>query len=383
MRIAHLADVHLGYNYLNLTTAEGQNQREADVERAALAAAQYVCEQVDLAVIAGDVLDSTRISTRGFAGALKFCRVFKQAGVPVVIMPGNHDQAEGEKTFPMLELLAEEGIDVYLGQTTLDFPEARLHLVPFRALSRSLRGKDLDEFDFAKDKANVLVSHGAVDAPGIFEESVMIPKLWIEDPRFALVMLGHIHQHRQINERTFYSGAVEHLGFGEIKEKPGFWIHELNETGLVESTSVLIKDLGVKGVPRPMVELKVECGNRPIETVEREALELIRSAPAGALAKVKLVNVSAVFQQSRMRLDWENEFRARGGLNLEVEAQTRAIGEYFDPEFPIVPTNVADAFQEFLAEQEFDSDTERSALESLSDEIMAVAHEKLVREGDK
>lgn len=385
IRIAHIADLHLGYNTLSYKTQEGQNQREADVERSAMAIADKLIElKPDLVALPGDITHETRISTRGLDGVIRFGRRLTEAGLETIVSPGNHDEAEGEQTFSMLELLRHAGVQIYFEQATVDIAGVRLHLVPYRTLSRARRGRiEIADFDFSPTLPNVLMAHGTVE--GVMPDEVLIPKLWIDDPRFELVMLGHIHQHRQLNERAFYSGAIERLGFGEEPETPAFWIHEIEDGKLVASESVTVESLGLPLTPRPMWTVEVDCNGLTLDDVASEVQRRVFGHPEreGALARLILTDVPAAFLQTRMRRDWEEGFRDGGGLHLQVNAETRVIGEYFDLDMPVVPTDVAGAFHEFLDMQDLGDLDERNALIELADEVLGVAKEKLAREAER
>jgi DNA repair exonuclease SbcCD nuclease subunit len=378
--IAHLADLHLGFNALPLRTPSGQNLREHDVERAALACADLIADELrpQIAVIAGDLLDATRVSTRGFDGAVRFCRRLREAGIEVVVVGGNHDQAEGEESFPMLSLLARHhDVRVYLGQATLDISGVRLHLVPFRALSRALSGRgEIEPFEFSNLLPNVLVCHGAVDAPQIAAEEVLVPPEWLNDPRFALCALGHIHQHRQLNERSFYSGAIEHLSFGERNETPGFWLHTLDNGALASSRSIKVDQLGIDGVPRPMRQLSVDASGKTLEQLDAEVRASFVEVK-GALWKLQLSDVGAAFTRSRLRSDWQQAFRAQGGLLLDVSVEARRISELLDgQELPELHDG-RDALLAYVGAQSFESESRRTRTIELAEQVIDAAREKL------
>ena len=264
-KIAHLADLHLGYSQLGRLTPNGQNQREADFERAALACADYViAARPDLALIAGDTLHDTRVSNTGLNGAVEFFARLQEAGIRTVVIGGNHDEAGAPGRFNALHLLRRHGVELYLEQASVDIAGVRLHLVPFQVLARSLRQRgELAAFDFSAELPNVLVAHGYTMAPGMPSppEEVMLPDFWLTEPRFDLVCLGHIHRHFQVPGLTkvFYAGAVERRDFGERDETPGFWMHELAADGALSSTSVSVESLGVELTPRPMLQYEIEA----------------------------------------------------------------------------------------------------------------------------
>ena len=94
MRIAHLADLHLGYRAYHRATPRGVNVREADVADAfRRAVARVVDLQPDLVLVAGDVFHTVRPSNTAIADAFRQFTVLTQGlpGVPVVMIAGNHD----------------------------------------------------------------------------------------------------------------------------------------------------------------------------------------------------------------------------------------------------------------------------------------------------
>ena len=61
MKLAHLADLHLGFRQYDRQTPRGANQREADVAQVFARAVDDLLEQrPDLIVIAGDIFHSVR-----------------------------------------------------------------------------------------------------------------------------------------------------------------------------------------------------------------------------------------------------------------------------------------------------------------------------------
>ncbi|MDH3455727.1 MAG: metallophosphoesterase, partial [Gemmatimonadota bacterium] len=63
MKLAHLADVHLGFRQYHRLTANGINQREADVASAFRNVIEGVIAAApDLVIIAGDLFNSVRPS---------------------------------------------------------------------------------------------------------------------------------------------------------------------------------------------------------------------------------------------------------------------------------------------------------------------------------
>ena len=93
LRVGHLADTHLGYRALGRADPEtGRNQRAVDVERAFEAAVdKLLAREVDLVVHAGDVFHHTRPSWSALRCFVLVMRRVEAAGIPCVVIGGNHD----------------------------------------------------------------------------------------------------------------------------------------------------------------------------------------------------------------------------------------------------------------------------------------------------
>jgi len=72
VKLAHLADLHLGFRQYSRQTAQGINQREADVARACRRALDdVVAQEPDLVVIAGDLFHSVRPTNTAILDAFR------------------------------------------------------------------------------------------------------------------------------------------------------------------------------------------------------------------------------------------------------------------------------------------------------------------------
>lgn len=384
IRVAHLADLHFGFSQLSKRTPDSsRNQREADVERAALVIADYLADDVkpDIVVVSGDLQDATRISTPGLMGERHFCRRLKD--LPLIVIGGNHDHVESPIP-SMLEVLRKDGADIYLEPATVDIAGARLHLMPFRALAR-LNRADAEpyEFDFSETLTNILVAHASTEGYSFRDEPVEIPARWVEDERFAACLLGHIHEPRQIKgTNAFYAGAVERLDFGERGMNPGFYLHTFSGRKLTSSEFITVESLakkaGIELTPRPMRQIVVEAEGKTLEEIDAEVRSELDSPDIrGSIIKLLVHNVSAAFAKSHLKPDWQKVFQAGGGLDLDISAPTRLVGELLDVEFAAPPIHLAEAFTAFLREQEFSTDAERDELIELGTQALDHARDRL------
>ena len=270
IRILHLADIHIGLeNYGRLDPATGLNGRVMDFLRRLSEVVEYALEhEVDLVLFAGDAYktrDPNSTYRREFARRIKR---LADAGIPVVLLVGNHDLPAQEKKassidiFRTLEVpnIVVAGRDHLHRLTTRRGAVIQVATVPYpirqRLLSREEhKDKTIAELDALvqelvaeniqalaaqvdPDVPAVLVGHFSVsDAEFGSERSVMLGrdvvvlKSILADPTWDYVALGHIHRHQELNgdqqPPIVYCGSLERIDFGEEKEDKGFVVAEV------------------------------------------------------------------------------------------------------------------------------------------------------------
>ncbi len=244
MRIAHLADLHLGFRQYQRVSAAGNNQREADVARATRRAIDAVITTApDLVLIAGDVFHQVRPSNPMILFAHRELGRLRAAlpQVPIVVIAGNHDLPRAAETGCILSLFRTLGITVVEHEPErLRFPQLDLSLfaVPDR-LGQPLPALTTD----GDAKWNVLLLHGEVQ--GVLpDRAVMVDRTpsevtigELEEAPWDYVALGHYHVHRQVATRAWYAGSLEYVSsnaWGEMAEQrqhavpgKGFALHDL------------------------------------------------------------------------------------------------------------------------------------------------------------
>ena len=275
MRFLHFADIHFGMeNYGRTDSATGLSSRLADWQRSY----QFLIDtalkkQVDFVIFSGDAY-----KTRDPAPTYQ--RVFAQgiyqlsnAGIPVVMITGNHDipNALGKATsldiFAALKvphvLLATEPMLLELDLSKHNPVKqgiVQLALLPWLTKSKFLTDEKLKELtseelggyfqaavgryiaDFSSQinpqYPSILVAHGSVEG-AVFgsERSIMlgsdivIPAKAIADSKFDYVALGHIHKHQVVMAKPLavYAGSLERIDFGEAADDKGFVVAEIGE----------------------------------------------------------------------------------------------------------------------------------------------------------
>ena len=232
IRVLLLADTHLGLAEEHFTVFERALQPAFRGE-------------VDLVVHGGDVLFRSRVKPGLVWRAFQPLKRVADAGVPVVVVPGNHERS----AIPFPLLAAHPGIHI------LDRP---------RTIALHIRGVDVavagfpcerdevrdrfaellgrTDFGTVRSEIRLLCLHqsveGATVGPAGFvfrARPDVIPGRAIPSG-FAAVLAGHIHRHqvlrsdlrgRPLGAPVFYPGATERTSFAERGEAKGYVTLEL------------------------------------------------------------------------------------------------------------------------------------------------------------
>ena len=256
MKLAHLADSHLGIRQYHRQTSSGINQREADVAQAFRTTIDAVITaKPDAIVVAGDLFHSVRPTNAAIVFAFRQFQRLREAlpKAPLVLIAGNHDTPRSVETGSILRLFEELGVDVAADEARrLVYPDLDLSVlaVPHqvvRAPDRPALEPDGDE------KYRVLLAHaevegehpvgrGAADYTG-----AVITKSELHLPDWSYVALGHYHTQHQVDKRAWYSGSLEYIGpnvWGEIADDADHgaygkgWLLVDLDTGAIERRPV-------------------------------------------------------------------------------------------------------------------------------------------------
>lgn len=284
MRFLHLADTHLGFRQFagRLDPERQINQREADVYRAWHHAIDHaIASGVEAVVHAGDLFDGPRPTPRALAEALDGFARLHAAGIPAVVIAGNHSTPRTRSggsvfevigRFPGVHAVWDEPRRVDLGQTSFHAlphqPEAATLAAQIAAL-RPGPGR------------NVLIVHGGLDAAAkaTYSEAgaIELDAAAIATADVDYVALGHLHAHKVVGSNAAYAGSLERLDFAD------------------ESHKVLLEvDLegGLAAVPapfRPVFTLDVACaGLGPVAALEAIEAAVASRDTTGAVVRLRL-----------------------------------------------------------------------------------------------
>jgi exonuclease SbcD len=230
MKLIHIADTHLGLAAFNRLDPEtGMNLREKQVYDNFLKAIDEIIQQKpDVLVHAGDLFDVVKPKTRAYTTVLEALDRLHAAGIPFIVIAGNHSMVKTRYTTSPYEVLTYHPSKITAAYKfryeQVEIGDTVFHLIP-----NMLRVEDyrtaFDEIELAiSGYHNVLVTHGLATAikdkrlATVAEHEL---DSTILSDQFDYIALGHYHRQCQITDNAWYSGSAEYLTYGEFSDTKG------------------------------------------------------------------------------------------------------------------------------------------------------------------
>lgn len=240
LRILFLADSHLGCE-LPDRPRRGRRRRGHDfLDNYQLALAPAQRGVVDLVIHGGDVFDRPRVSAALAYQALEPLRRIAERGVPVVIVPGNHERGR----LPHRDFAEHPNVRVFDHARTffVDVAGKRVALAGFPYYRRNVRGEFSSLLaatvwpEVEADIRLLCVHHcfeGATVGPQNFMFRGASDVVRINDVpgEFDAVLSGHVHRHqvlthdlrgRAVAVPVLYPGSIERTAYAEVGEEKGY-----------------------------------------------------------------------------------------------------------------------------------------------------------------
>lgn len=229
MRFLHTADWQLGMtrHFLN---GEAQPRYSA-ARRDAVASLGAVAKETgaEFVVVAGDVFEHNQLAPRDVSQSLEAMRAI---GVPVYLLPGNHDPLDASSVYTSALFAAERPDNVVVldrAGTVEVRPGLEIVAAPWRSKkpTTDLLGEVLE--GLAPDGVTrIVVGHGGMD---LFEPDRDKPALIrlatveaaLERGAVHYVALGDKHSRTRVGStgRIWYSGSQEVTNYDHIEPDPG------------------------------------------------------------------------------------------------------------------------------------------------------------------
>jgi exonuclease SbcD len=314
VKLAHIADPHLGIRQYHRQTPAGINQREADIAHAfRLAVDGVIAARPDAVVVAGDLFHSVRPTNAAIVFAFRQFQRLREAlpEAPIVLIAGNHDTPRSTETGSILRLFEELGVDVATDEARrLVYPALDLSVlaVPHQALVGGARPSLRPD---GPERHRVLVLHGEVEGVFPFDRSAaeyggaLLGLQELAPAEWSYVALGHYHVQHEVAPRVWYAGSLEYVS-------PNVWGELIDEAdhGL-SGKGWLLADLERNTVERREVPLARAILD--LEPVEAEGLaatavsaliaERVRAVPGGVEDRIVRLRVWNIPRHVARELD--------------------------------------------------------------------------------
>ena len=281
MKLAHLADLHLGFRQFDRQTAKGANQREVDVAEVFKRAVDDLLEQKpDLIVIAGDLFHSVRPTN----AAILYC--FRQLqrlrtglpSTPIVVIAGEHDTPRSSETGTILRLYEALGVEIAVEDArriVLPTLDCAVLAVPQQALAKADRPALRPEA--GGPTLNVLVTHGVYGGLGEERGTVeyggaALSRELLAPEKWDYIALGHYHTAQSVATNAWYSGSLEYLPpnpWGQLQDEADQKKSKRNGKGYL-----LVELPGARVTFRPIAPARRHIDLPPIQGAGLNAKEL-------------------------------------------------------------------------------------------------------------
>ena len=307
IKVLLLADTHLGFDLPSRPRSERRRRGPDFFAMTRLALKPALCGEVDLVVHGGDLLYRSKVPASLVRAALEPLLKVADRGVPVVLVPGNHERSAlpypmlgSHERLHVLDRPRTVILDVQRTSVTVSgFPCERDQIRSrFNELVASALGSRV-EADIRLLCIHQTVEGAAVEGH-VFRSGADVVRGREIPAGFAAVLCGHIHRHQVLTEDlggrplpapVIYPGSVERTSFAERHEAKGFVILELEPDGTAAGR---LARWEFRELPaRPMHVLVAEVtGLGPRELEARLAREL-EALPADAVVQLRIEGVLA------------------------------------------------------------------------------------------
>ncbi|HYT03584.1 MAG TPA: DNA repair exonuclease [Gemmatimonadales bacterium] len=389
MKLAHFADLHLGFRQYDRQTPRGGNQREADVAEAFRRAVDDALEQEpDLIVLAGDIFHSVRPTNPAILFLFRQLHRLR-AGLPdapIVMIAGEHDTPRSAETGTILRLYEALGVEAVVDQArylTFSKLDCSVLAVPHQAMMQperpALRPQRGTTF-------NVLLLHGQL--PGLGERrgtaeygGAVVDHHDLAPAQWDYVALGHYHVAQSVAANAWYAGSVEY-----VSPNPWGQLQDEEEQGRRGKGYLLVDLPGARVTFRPIAPVRrhVELpaidgkGLTPRELDERIAAAVTAAKPAIDDQVVRLL----VFDVSRSTARDLDHAAIRGykarALHFQLDLRRPELHRVDASGAPGRRQTLHETVREFLDHRPLDADLDRAAFVRLGVEFV----EQVGREGE-
>ena len=215
IKVLHCADLHLDSPFSGLDPIQSEKRREEQRELLRNLVCHIRNLHVDLVLIAGDLFDSAFTNTQ----TVKYTAdLFRSAGCPIVISPGNHDPYVKNGIYSSG---FSENVHIFNDEklSHFDFDELGISVWGYAFTSSSYEKHPLNvDYSVNTERLNFLCAHA--DTIQSLSKYAPISPAELNDSPFDYAAFGHVHNAPGIGNYNgtlaAYSGCAEGRSFDEL-----------------------------------------------------------------------------------------------------------------------------------------------------------------------
>ena len=257
MRFLHISDVHLGCTRYQLP----ESPRDFFDAWIDVLQRYGIEKQVDFVIMCGDFFHKRNVPPETMNYAVAGLQLMKDAGIPVIVIEGNHDQKHTDSSYSWLRSLSnwrlvhllepsnEDGKitygpwdDEFCCGGFVDIGRARIFGSHWYGASANWAIPMLTEAikeNRREGAFHLLMLHTDVEG----HQTHPIPALSLaalKELKSATdyVALGHTHMHFEIDNWAFNPGSIEVTNIAEFREKRGVFLVDVDEDNNVRAEHI-------------------------------------------------------------------------------------------------------------------------------------------------
>jgi len=357
IRVLLLADTHLGIDLPERPRIVRRRRGDDFFANYGRALRPALAGEVDLVVHGGDVFFRSRVSPQLVMRAFEPLKRIADAGVPVVVVPGNHERS----AIPYPLLAAHPRIHIIDRPRTVTLILEGIHvaLAGFPCERRDVRSSfaDLVErtgWGNAPADIRLLCLHQSVEGATVGPVDYVFrggdPDVISGNaipPGFAAVLAGHIHRHqvltsdlsrRALAAPVFYPGSIERTSTAERDEDKGYLIIEIDPD---PATGGHVRSWTFHRLPaRPMIDVELGPDDWSAGIVEEHIRRHLAALPQDAIVRLRLTDDLPALMRFPLTA---KRVRALAPSTMNVEVtESRARGSASPPRTPMRRTSLPD-----------------------------------------
>lgn len=298
IKIIFLADTHLGFDF-PLRPKKEKRRRGMDFFTNFDEVLRYAKQtKADLVIHGGDLFYRTLVPAPIIDMVYERINSFAQSGIPIVIVPGNHESSR----LPISLFMQHPNIYYYTKPQIFKFniKGVEFDIAGFPCIRKEVESKFPEVANeiqphFRKDSVKLLCMHQSIEGAKVgpsgytFRKGNDVIPIDALPADYKLILSGHIHRTQILWTKNktpiIYPGSIERTAFAEKDEDKGFYEIDFDDN------MVFIYRF-VKLSTRPMVDVLLEKEIYTLGTLKEDILSQIKDLPTDSIVRFKMNNTA-------------------------------------------------------------------------------------------